>query len=146
MCRIRKVTAAHVIDSIHVEVKKKTRHCTQSVSIVKRKRNFEAAHVFLSKKNIDSSYQAGSNFKVILRRRTASCTIPAGIRRRLDVEIWLKIGWQRRQRDINVILTSLCERWFNISIQTSKQCRYGVRRFDLKFRRCFNVGLTFTFG
>ena len=44
----------------------------------------------------------------------------AGIRRRYDVEIWLKIG---RQRDINVILTSFCERWFNISIQTSKQRR-----------------------
>ena len=59
--------------------------------------------------------------------------IPAGIRRRYDVEIWLKIGRQRRQRDINVILTSFCERWFNISIQTSKQRRYNVRRFDLKF-------------
>ena len=61
--------------------------------------------------------------------------------RTYDVEIWLKIGRQRRQRDINVILTSFCERWFNISIQTSKQRRYNVRRFDLKFRRCFNGGL-----
>ena len=68
---------------------------------------------------------------------------PAGIRRRYDVEIWLKIG---RQRDINVILTSFCERWFNISIQTSKQRRYSVRRFDLKFRPIFNVGLTSSFG
>ena len=71
---------------------------------------------------------------------------PAGIRRRYDVEIWLKIGRQRRQRVINVTLTSFCERWFNISIQTSKQRRYNVRRFDLKFRRCFNVGLTLSFG
>ena len=47
--------------------------------------------------------------------------VPAGIRRRYDVEIWLKIG---RQRGINVILTSFCERWFNINIQTSKQIRY----------------------
>ena len=29
---------------------------------------------------------------------------PAGIRCRYDVEIWLKIGRQRRQRDISVIL------------------------------------------
>ena len=36
---------------------------------------------------------------------------------------------------------SFCQRWFNSSIQTSKQRRYSVRRFDLKFRRCFNVGL-----
>ena len=58
-------------------------------------------------------------------------THPAGIRRRYDVEIWLKTGRQRRQRDINVILMSLCERWFNI-IQTLKQRRYNVRRnFDV---------------
>ena len=66
-------------------------------------------------------------------------SIPAGIRRRYDVEIWLKIGRQRRQRDIYVTLTSFCDRWFNISIQTSKQRRYNVRQFDLKFRRCFNA-------
>ena len=73
-------------------------------------------------------------------------TDPAGIRRHYDVEIWLKIGRQRPQRSINVIVTSFCERWFNISIQTSKQRRSNVRRFDLKFRRCFNVGLTLSFG
>ena len=50
----------------------------------------------------------------------AQVTDPAGIRRRYDVEIWLKIRRQRRQRVINVILTSFWERWFNISIQTSK--------------------------
>ena len=53
---------------------------------------------------------------------------------------------QRRQRDINVIMTSFCERWFNISNQTSKQRRYNVRRFDLKLRHCFNVGLTLNYG
>ena len=29
------------------------------------------------------------------------------------------------------------ERWFNISIQTLKERRYNIRRFDLKFGRCF---------
>ena len=69
-----------------------------------------------------------------------NCMHPSGhtmsFRRRNLVEN----RWTTSQRDINVILTSFCERWFNISIQTSKQRRYSVRRFDLKFRRCFNVG------
>ena len=72
--------------------------------------------------------------------------LPSGhttsLQRRNLVENRLK----RRQRDINVILTSFCERWFNIRIQTSKQRRYNVRRFDLKFRLCFNVGLTLSYG
>ena len=61
---------------------------------------------------------------------------------------------KRRQRDINVILTSLCERRFNISNVETTSMRLEIstlfqRRFNFElclmmlktyYQRCFNVG------
>ena len=77
-----------------------------------------------------------STFPMLMK--TGLNKLPVSTRRRYNVEIWLKIGWT--STGWNFPPASFCERWFNICNQTSIQRQYNVRRFDLKSRRCFNVG------